>query len=228
VVISIVAIVCTILLFLSVKHQTKQSERHSFAGSINEGTMKRMKLVRTQTIMYVTVFLNNFVWLMLFNAFVYVRIDKAIFASGVMVFIFMPSYGFFIYCIYCYPRYVRIKEHFPDKSILWRVQLLYTKDEGEGEISARRRSRRSQIFTGTIEMARTDSQLASSLASKAMESGDLVGDEAAKTSSFHGSGDTSMGLEERLPEGDRSNRDNVIANEILDDMEAEKSLYVKY
>jgi hypothetical protein len=232
-VISFIAIACTILLFLSVKKQAKQSARHSFAGTINEGTMKRMKLVRTQTILYVTVFLNNFIWLMLFNAFAYVGIDKAIFASGMMVFLFLPSYGFFVYCIYCFPRYVRITEHFPEKSCFWRVKLLYAKDEGEGEILGRRRGRRSQIISGSIEMADTRSQLTSSLASKALESGNIVGDEPANTSSLHGSGDTSEHHEGQPIKDDNehatcSNNETAISDEFLDDMENDNGLYVKY
>jgi hypothetical protein len=192
-VICIIAITCTILLFLSVKSQAKQSARHSFAGSVSESAVKRMKLVRTQTILYVVVFLNNFVWLLSFNVFLYVGIDRAVFASSMILYIFAPSYGFFIYCIYCYPRYCRIKKYFPEKSCFGRMRLLYTKDEGEGEILALRRGRHSQIFS--IEMAGTDSQLASSLALRAVESEDIIAAEAANISSFYVSGDISMSHE---------------------------------
>jgi hypothetical protein len=73
------------------------------------------------------------------------------------------------------------------------MRLLYTKDEGEGEILALRRGRHSQIFS--IEMAGTDSQLASSLALRAVESEDIIAAEAANISSFYVSGDISMSHE---------------------------------
>jgi hypothetical protein len=232
VLICIIAITCAILLYLSVKRQAKQSARHSFDGSVNENALKRMKLVRTQTILYVVVFLNNFLWLLSFNVFVYVGIDRAIFASSVILYIFAPSYGFFIYCIYCYPRYSRIKKYFPEKSYFGRMKLLYTTDEGEEEILARRRARRSQIFSGTIEMARAQSLLTNSSASKAMESRDIVVDEEANTSLSHGSGDTSNKLERgQMADNERFNHNNnetVTSNEFLDSTEDDKSLYMEY
>jgi hypothetical protein len=94
----------------------------------------------------------------------------------------MPSYGFFIFCIYCYPCYVRVRELFPETSWLWRLKLFYTKDGGEGKITARRRGL-SQAQSLSVELTCTfekaGSQLASPPASKAMESRDF---DSAKSS----------------------------------------------
>jgi hypothetical protein len=157
VLVSVIAIFCTILLFLFVRNQTKKSLRHNFttgtstptAGNLEVRTKQdqRSKLVRTQSILYVLVNVNNSIWLFIFNRLVLNSInsenihenDPIIFASGFMLFLFMPLYGFFNYCIYCYPRFKRIKEHFPEKSFFWCIRILYRKDEGESEIISRRR-----------------------------------------------------------------------------------------
>lgn len=203
-----------------------------------------MKLVRTQTLLYVSVFLNNFVWLLLFNTLVLNSVnaddihanDTATFASGVMVFIFLPSYGFAIFCIYCYPRYTRIKDHFPEKSCIWRLKLLYTKDEGEGEISARRRGRSQSLsleFTGNFDIAETQHANPSKSHPTGTESGKIDLNEKAETSSFHGSGETSMENERRPTAGDKrspihSFNDTAFSDEFMEDIDAENSLYIEY
>jgi hypothetical protein len=161
--------------------------------------------------------------------------DTAIFVSGILVFMFVPSYGFFMYCIYCYPRYTRIKEHFPEKSWIWRLKLLYSKDEGEGEILARRRSRsqsQSMEFTGFFDTPRT--HMAQSPKSNVLESGinDYM-NTPADTSSFHGSGNTSVDNEEGPNADDRdcatqSNNKSDFSNEILEDIKADNNLYIEY
>jgi hypothetical protein len=106
----------------------------------------RSLLVRTQSILYVAANINNFIWLLLFNRLVLNSLDSddihdrdsIVFASGILLFLFMPMYGFFNYCIFCYPRLRRIKGHFPERSFWWCLRLLYTKDQGESEIIQQR------------------------------------------------------------------------------------------
>ena len=59
-------------------------------------------------------------------------------------------YGFFNYCIYCYPRFRRIKGYFPEKSLWWCLRLLYTKDQGESEIAQQRIRKRHQLLRGNL------------------------------------------------------------------------------
>ena len=81
--VSALAILCTVLLFLFVRHQTKQSLRHDFVVSTSSSVVgvydtvqtkpshdERNRLVRTQSILYVAANINNFLWLFLFNRLV--------------------------------------------------------------------------------------------------------------------------------------------------------------
>jgi hypothetical protein len=241
-----VSISSAILLFLAVRSQTKQSTRHSFMGSIDESKTKRIKLVRTQTILYVAAYVNNFVWLIIMNSLVLNSVDsddihgndKVIFASGIMLFLFMPSYGFFNFCIYCYPRYSRIKEHFPEKSRMWCVQLLYTKDEGESEILIRRRcqSHLRGGSTGTFSIAGIPTTTPTGVEtmntadnSKKLSKGNTS--EQGETSSFHGSGGEPLNNLELAEDEDvvtNNNCHTTLIDECTVEMDSDNKLYVDY
>ena len=170
--VSALAILCTALLFSFVRQQIKRSARHDFVrttsgssiavtGSVTGGIDSRnsqkqddrSRLVRTQSILYTANNINNFVWLLLFNLLVLNSLDDekihdkdtAVFTSGILLFLFKPLHGFFNFCIYCYPRFRRIKKHFPQNSWWWCLRLLYTKDEGESEIIQQRLLQRHRL-----------------------------------------------------------------------------------
>lgn len=73
------------------------------------------------------------------------------------------------------------------------MKLLYTRDEGEGEILARRRGRCSEILSGALETSGLHSHLTFSLTSKVVEHGEIDLEEPSTTSSFRGSGGKSIG-----------------------------------
>ena len=119
---------------------------------------KRGRLVRTQSILYVLANINNFIWFILFNPLVKMSIENEqmhdygsiVFVFGIILFLLMPMHGFFNFCIYCYPRIQRIKKHCPDKSWRWCLRLLYTKDQGESEVRARRLLQMQQRSQGNL------------------------------------------------------------------------------
>jgi hypothetical protein len=229
--VSVLAIFCTVLLFCFVRHQTKLSSRHEFvaspsgcssivgssiaagdsSSSVRRKNQKdeRSRLIRTQSILYVAANLNNFVWLILFNRLVLNSLDAEqihsrdpiVFASGILLFLFMPMYGFFNFCIYCYPRFRRIKRHFPEKTFWWCLQLLYTKDQGEREISQQRilqRHRQSRgnlldTSSGALSFAITLQPTENPKRHDTSKTNEEIR-ESAETQSFHNSGDTDIVL----------------------------------
>ena len=223
------------LLFCFVRHQTKQSARHDFAGTTgcsaisatntvtasgggggsssslrsNRKQGDRSRLVRTQSILYVAANINNFIWLILFNRLVLNSLDAEnihgrdtiVFASGILCFLFMPMYGFFNFCIYCYPRFRRIRDHFPEKPF-WRcLQVLYKKDQGESEITQQRllkrhrQSRGNPLETslGAISFSGTE-EPPEQLQLQCMSKRNKEVPESAVSQSFHLSGDTAIVL----------------------------------
>jgi hypothetical protein len=185
------------------------------------------------------------VWLVLFNRLVLNSInsddihanDTVIFAAGIMMFLFLPLYSFFNFCIYCYPRYARIKENFPEKSRLWCMQLLYTKDEGESEMVIRRRS---QLFhrgsTGNFSIAGIQSTTATEVktvdrADSNDKSSEVNMSEQWGPSSFHGSSDEPCNILELVETEDGVANNNchaILVNESLEEMEIGDKVYLDY
>jgi hypothetical protein len=252
--VSLLAILCTSLLFVFVRHQTRQSARHDFVsttglgstagittiatGDIGSSAMRsnrkqddRSRLVRTQSILYVAANINNFLWLIIFNRLVLNSLhtedihgrDSIIFASGILLFLFMPMYGFFNFCIYCYPRFRRIKGHFPEKSFWWCLRQLYTTDQGESEITQQRllkRLRQSRenllesslgaiSFSGTLEPPEKLQQQDISKSNK----------ESIEKHQFHHSGDTALVLSFDDEEEDIENDDDHLTTNPTSDIE---------
>ena len=223
--VSALAILCTVLLFLFVRHQTKQSLRHDFVVSTSSSVVgvydtvqtkpshdERNRLVRTQSILYVAANINNFLWLFLFNRLVLDSLttenmderNTIVFACAIVLLLFMPMYGFFNFCIYSYPRFRRMKKHFPKKSWWWCLRLLYTIDQGENEITARRSLQRQSNSRSNIRadpsldaISFSNSQgFGSQKEHEQLESSVLndVIHELAETQSIHNSDDKLTGL----------------------------------
>ena len=154
-VLTVIAICCTVSLYRYVRQQTIQSNRHAFAQqqqqqqeSNNTAHRRRSshqqhrtpmedqsREVAVQAALYTLAYMNGLLWGLIYRI-VYDMVDvsgrdsePAFFCLAVLAYCFFPLQGFWNSCIYIRPRYLNWRRRHPEGSRLWAMKQVLSGEE---------------------------------------------------------------------------------------------------